>query len=189
MAKAPIIYDSGVNALMERELGFKIKTMIQDDKIQLMKTQPFFASVLQSKYIRVVSADDPFFTTAATDGRNIFINPLFMHVLGREKRLFVYCHEIWHTIFDTMGRRGDRNPKWFNIAADYSINQNLVNSGMVLPTTDDFSKFYRALVKLIGDENINHQFEKAMKSAEERGLIQPDKVAVDYMKSKEKFKL
>jgi predicted metal-dependent peptidase len=161
-------------------LGFDIKNMINNDKVHLMNTHPFFASLIQSKYIRVVPADDPYFMTAATDGRNIYINPLFMHSLSQEKRLFVYCHELWHSIFDTMARQGNRDPELFNIAADYSINQNLVDSGLVLPTQQDFMIFEERLVELIGIQELTDYYKKSMVVAKERGLVEPGKIAVMY---------
>jgi predicted metal-dependent peptidase len=39
---------------------------------------------------------------------------------------FLVGHEILHAVYDHMGRRGDRQPRLSNIAADYCVNQDLI---------------------------------------------------------------
>src|SRR6056300_880123 len=39
---------------------------------------------------------------------------------------FVVAHEILHMVFDHLGRREDRHPMLYNIAADYKVNNLLV---------------------------------------------------------------
>jgi predicted metal-dependent peptidase len=38
---------------------------------------------------------------------------------------FLFGHEVLHVVYDHMGRRGDRNPKMFNVANDYAVNADL----------------------------------------------------------------
>ena len=43
---------------------------------------------------------------------------------------FVIAHEILHCVFDHLGRRDQRNPKLYNIAADYIVNNLLVRDSI-----------------------------------------------------------
>jgi predicted metal-dependent peptidase len=40
---------------------------------------------------------------------------------------FLFGHEVLHVVYDHMGRRGDRDPKVMNIAADYCVNNDLLD--------------------------------------------------------------
>jgi len=65
--------------------------------------------------------------TAATDGRNILCGPDFLREMyttsGTGGVTFVLLHEWAHIFFNHVGRRGDRLPKIWNIAADLYTNQ------------------------------------------------------------------
>ena len=70
--------------------------------------------------------------TLAVDGKNIFFNSKF--VMGLEPDLVksALAHEVMHCVFDHMMRRKHRNPKKWNFAGDYAINQILKDSGFVI---------------------------------------------------------
>jgi predicted metal-dependent peptidase len=61
-------------------------------------------------------------STAATDGKRYYWNPKFILTLSREGLRFVCAHEAWHAIYMHPSRRGGRNPKLWNIAVDYIVN-------------------------------------------------------------------
>ncbi|MDC5355664.1 VWA-like domain-containing protein [Acinetobacter baumannii] len=67
--------------------------------------------------------------TAATNGKYIKYNPDFFLSLTDEERVFVLAHETLHVIFLHMTRRGDRNPRLWNVAGDYVINNILKEQG------------------------------------------------------------
>lgn len=77
--------------------------------------------------------------TQATDGYNVFINPKFTNDLTIEGKMFVMAHELMHCLLNHV-RRGKAinamNMKG-NIAADYEVNQTLVDLGLV---TEKFIK-------------------------------------------------
>jgi predicted metal-dependent peptidase len=64
--------------------------------------------------------------TAAVDGRNLYYNTQFFNAMSNKEIEFVVAHEILHMVFDHLGRRDDRNPMLYNIAADYIVNNTLV---------------------------------------------------------------
>lgn len=67
--------------------------------------------------------------TAATDGVNIYWNPEQYRGLELRTRVTMLAHELWHVAYLHMGRRGDRDPELYNIAADHVINLMLQEHG------------------------------------------------------------
>ena len=67
--------------------------------------------------------------TAWCNGTTIGINPDFFVQLPWESRITLLAHEADHTMYDHFDRMKDRNPKVWNIAADYVINNELDNMG------------------------------------------------------------
>lgn len=100
-------------------------------KITLMmqKNTSFYTTILFSLKQALVTT----LPTAATDGRNLLINPTFFADLTPNERIGLLAHEVLHVALDHMHRRGDRDPKLWNIAADYVINLFLHNAKYVLP--------------------------------------------------------
>jgi predicted metal-dependent peptidase len=66
--------------------------------------------------------------TAATDGRELLINPNFFMGLPPNERLTLMAHEALHVLLDHMHRKGDRDHKIWNVAGDYVINGALKNA-------------------------------------------------------------
>jgi predicted metal-dependent peptidase len=75
----------------------------------------------------VLKNADEWLTTAATDGRYFYYNSEFVNKLSVKQTEFLFGHEVLHNVYDHMGRRGQRDPQLFNIAADYCVNQDLVD--------------------------------------------------------------
>ena len=67
--------------------------------------------------------------TAATNGMQLIFNPQFMIDLPHRQRIFVLMHELYHVIFKHVTRCGDRDPKVWNTATDYVINNELDTLG------------------------------------------------------------
>lgn len=59
--------------------------------------QPFFAHLLMSELKMVATTDVPI---AATDGRNILINPLPFFEYTLPEQAFILCHEVLHCVFN-----------------------------------------------------------------------------------------
>lgn len=92
-------------------------------RIGLLLRHPFFGNMATRLKIR---EGGPFCNTAATDGRHLFYNVQFFSVLTLRQVEFVIAHEIYHCIFEHILRRDDRNPRIYNIACDYVVNNLLI---------------------------------------------------------------
>ena len=92
-------------------------------RVGLLLKHPFFGNM--ATRLKIQEATD-WCTTAATDGRTIFFNREFFESLSNKEIEFVFCHEIFHNVFDHMSRNEGRNRNIFNIAADYCVNGQLV---------------------------------------------------------------
>ena len=82
----------------------------------------FLTSLLYS--LKLVWTDD--MPTAGTNGILLKINPKFFYGLSKEERLFVILHELWHVAKLHSIRRESRDPRLWNIACDYHINNLLL---------------------------------------------------------------
>ncbi|GAB4196510.1 MAG: VWA-like domain-containing protein [Roseiflexaceae bacterium] len=71
--------------------------------------------------------------TAATDGRDVFINTAFFGGLGAAEQEGVLLHEVLHAALLHVPRRGGRDPQLWNVAADIVVNGMLIAAGYQLP--------------------------------------------------------
>jgi predicted metal-dependent peptidase len=106
--------------------------------IGFMAQAPFYAHIFYSLCRLVVTMDVP---TAATDGRHIFINPVYLADKKPGERVFILAHEMDHIVCgdsqrvasygrDTKVRGLDWDMDHFNIVADYRINAGLIEDGI-----------------------------------------------------------
>jgi predicted metal-dependent peptidase len=93
-------------------------------RIGLLLKAPFFGTL--ATRMTLTNADD-WCGTAATDGRKFYYNSEFVNKMPLKQLEFLCGHEILHAVYDHMGRRGDRDPKLSNIAADYVVNADLID--------------------------------------------------------------
>lgn len=89
---------------------------------RLVIDHPFFASLLLGMELK----EDKSIPTFATDGDSVIYNPEFSESLSLQELIFVLAHETMHCAFQHMFRRGKRDFARWNIAADYIINDVLV---------------------------------------------------------------
>lgn len=73
--------------------------------------------------------------TQATDGFNIFVNPEFTSNLDLTEKVFVMAHEIMHCVLNHLRRGKNHDPHKSNIAADYEVNDTLVEMGLFKSST------------------------------------------------------
>ena len=92
-------------------------------RIGLLLKAPFFGNL--ATRMQLINADD-WCGTAATDGRKFYYNSEFVNSLPLKQLEFLVGHEVLHAVYDHMGRRGNRDPKLWNIADDYCVNWDLV---------------------------------------------------------------
>lgn len=72
-------------------------------------------------------------STAATNGRKVMYNPEFFMSLSHDERIFLIMHESMHCAYLHMERKGDRDHRKFNMAADHVINLQLIDRGFKMP--------------------------------------------------------
>ena len=94
-------------------------------RMGLLIEAPFFGNL--ATRLTLHNADD-WCGTAATDGRKFYYNSEFINSLPLKQLEFLVGHEVLHVVYDHMNRRGERDPKLSNIAADYCVNGDLVQA-------------------------------------------------------------
>lgn len=101
-----------------------VQAVIDRIKIQTVMHQPFFgAGATKMRWF----ADDTI-ATACTDGKVIRFNPDFLLSLHKHEQVGLCVHEVMHVYSKHHLRRGNRNPTLWNVAADYFINQVIVDA-------------------------------------------------------------
>jgi predicted metal-dependent peptidase len=115
--------DPNITPEQLEEMRVEVLDRIIVARVGLLLRHPFFGNM--ATRLRIVAADD-WLPTAAVDGRNLYFNTQFFNAMSNKEIEFVIAHEILHCVFDHLGRRLDRNPMIYNIAADYIVNNLLV---------------------------------------------------------------
>ena len=99
------------------------KELLTKAKTALILDQPFYATLLLSMPL----VEDSGVKTFAVNGETIRYNKEFLESLSLGETTFVLAHEVMHCVLQHMYRRGSRDPKRWNIAGDYIINEILVS--------------------------------------------------------------
>ena len=115
--------DPNITPEQLEEMRVEVYDRIIVARVGLLLRHPFFGNM--ATRLRILAADD-WLPTAAVDGRNLYYNTQFFNAMSNKEIEFVIAHEILHMVFDHLGRRGDRHPMLYNIAADYKVNNLLV---------------------------------------------------------------
>jgi len=102
----------------------KIVEKLITARVGLLLRHPFFGNM--ATRMKLIDASD-WCSTLATDGRNFYYSNDFVDGLTPKECEFGFAHEVLHNVFDHMGRRESRIPELSNIAADYAVNQILVD--------------------------------------------------------------
>jgi predicted metal-dependent peptidase len=97
---------------------------------RLLLSKPWWASLLLH-LDRVLTDRVPFM---ATDGTRLLLNPEFVATLKNKEIEGLLCHAVAHCALLHPYRRGTREPRRWNIAADAAANALLIADGVVLPT-------------------------------------------------------
>jgi predicted metal-dependent peptidase len=104
----------------------KIKLKLAKAKTALILEHPFVGSIALGMPFEL----DDTIPTAATNGKRIKFNPEFINNLTDEEVKFLVAHECFHPMLEHNFRRGERQPRRWNMAADYVINKLLVDEGI-----------------------------------------------------------
>ncbi len=109
--------DSGVPRLVSATL------------LRLRLRAPYLATLALFARIHVTTE----IPTAATDGRDIFVNEAYWMGLTAAEQEGLLVHELLHAALLHIPRRGKRDPWCWNVAADIVINGMIVAEGLTLP--------------------------------------------------------
>jgi len=110
-------------------------------RVDLILTSPFFGSqVLQLDLIK-----DENCPTMWTDGNSIGFNPSFINELSDDEIKGILAHEVLHCVFHHTTRRKNRNHIIWNIACDYAINLELIESNFALPKGGMIDKKFKGM--------------------------------------------
>lgn len=110
-------------------------------RITLCLTAPYLAGALMQLPI---SEAPSFISTFATDGFRIYYNRTYAASLTDSEIRGALCHELLHVLTESRARRNGRDPRLWNVACDYAINEMLLAMGFHLPEgtlyKDEFSR-------------------------------------------------
>ena len=123
-------------------MSTKYSLELSDAISALVVQQPFYA-VLLFDMLEVKETDSV--PTAATNGREVLVNPAFFKQISVQERIGVLAHEVTHVVLEHMTRSKGYmdlgvgpdlkpyNHRKMNYAQDYIINQMLADSGLKMP--------------------------------------------------------
>jgi predicted metal-dependent peptidase len=97
--------------------------------VGLILDQPFFGTLA----LRLDFKPTDKYPTAATNGKSLFYNPVFIDGLKLEEARGLLAHEVMHIAMNHHTRRNQRDLTTWNLAGDAVINGILKESRFVLP--------------------------------------------------------
>lgn len=103
-----------------------LKTRLAKAKTSLVLEHPFVGTIalgMPHTYQEGIG-------TACTNGKRVLYDPKFVSDLTDEELKFLVAHECMHPMLEHNFRRQSREPKKWNMAADYVINQLLTDEGI-----------------------------------------------------------
>ena len=129
-------------------------------RVALLLKASFFGNM--ATRLPLVNADE-WLPTAATDGRYFYYNSKFILMLKPKEIEFLFGHETLHNVYDHLGRSkfNLHNPTIANIAADYAVNRDLVNSKIGVMITTVPALYDRKYEKLSMEEIYDDIYENA----------------------------
>jgi predicted metal-dependent peptidase len=109
----------------------ELQQAMDKTKVALLSSpdSAFFATIAFS----LKNSWDTNIPTACTNGTTIKFNPEFFKKLTPQERVFLWIHEAMHVAYLHAARLKDREPRRWNMAADYVINLQLVDRGFRMP--------------------------------------------------------
>jgi predicted metal-dependent peptidase len=121
-------------------------------RAKMLVKHPFFATLMMS----MPMIETQMIPTAATDMKQLFINPDFVESVDDDVLMFVIAHEIMHTALVHGMRLSGRDPLRWNVATDYAINLILKDSNFKIWPQALLDEKYRDL----SADNIYNQLKK-----------------------------
>ena len=106
---------------MNKETETAARKLVQGFKFTLLRKMPFYGDIL----MRLPVEANPAIPTARTDGGRIEYNPAFICGLQKAEAQFVIMHEVFHVLLFHCRRIENRDPGFWNAAADIIVNDYL----------------------------------------------------------------
>ena len=132
--------------------------------LQIRKECSFFGALML--FAKIISSKE--ITTAATDGRTIFINDKFLSSLNSSEQNALLLHEVLHMALLHCIRIGTRDPRIWNIAADIVVNSLIqLNTPFQLPKDAILDKNFK-------NESVEEIYEALLKNKKTIKLVMPD---------------
>ena len=103
-----------------------LKTRLAKAKTSLILEHPFVGAIA----LGMPHSFQEGVGTACTNGKRVLYDPKFVSNLSDDQLKFLVAHECMHPMLEHNFRRQSRDPKKWNMAADYVINQLLVDEGI-----------------------------------------------------------
>lgn len=105
------------------------------NKLEIKLAKAKTALILEHPFVGSIALSMPFefddsIPTAATNGKRVKFNPKFVEELTDEELKFLVAHECFHPMLEHNYRRGSRQVRRWNMAADYVINKLLIDEGI-----------------------------------------------------------
>lgn len=104
-----------------------VRDRLTKARVRMLLKHPFWGNL--ATRLKLVEASD-WCQTAATDGRHFYYCTDFINKLDDDELVFLFGHEVGHCVYNHMGRRGDREPRVWNMANDFLVNDMLVENNV-----------------------------------------------------------
>ncbi len=147
----------------EKAFLSNLSQTLEMDRHFLQQKYPFIGNVLMRLPTEIVDNNYP--ETAATDGRIIMVNPIFVSGLTEEERQFVLAHEVMHCVMMHRLREKGRNHDLWNIATDLEIHFLLLESGLKPPFVLPHDPHWNGLNAEEIYDKLENEIEKAVNKA------------------------
>src|SRR5260370_1848360 len=115
--------------MKRRQNKMTIEKRISKARSDFLLDFPWFGAL--SMNLKIEQSEN--IPTFDVDGTRMRYNPTFAASLNNRELSGVIAHEVMHCALLHIYRRNNRDPFMWNVAADYAINQELINSGLTLP--------------------------------------------------------
>ena len=110
-----------------KELKDRVEEKLTIATVKMLWKQPFFGTLA----LRITKvAADQWCPTMGVDGKYMYYNHAFVDSLTEAELIFVIAHEVLHLVYDHLDRKETRDHQIYNCAADYVVNDELVEAGV-----------------------------------------------------------
>lgn len=110
-----------------------VETKLAKARTQLLLNRRYIFWATVGMYQQLIEKNTPDNPTMATDGEHLYFNRDFVKNLNKDELMFVLAHEAGHCALGHHLRRQARHAFGWNIAADFALNQLLVQTGLTPP--------------------------------------------------------